>query len=753
MFRFNPLLRDTAFIRTTLSQWARQLAVQAAALPSWSGPPSSSSASTRALWEDVVHAIRHGFAMKETDTLYSVVRCLLAKGYSPPLWELWPQMAKWLLMYADVESTSVLCYPGEPEATLRAEAASAKRPFPPNRLITVDKDFASSNGDGMVNSAKEKEPDDDGQGYFIFPSREMLLLTGGVVPLSARVPCADGTLLRQFLEMFCRYVREEILPKVNPFGGSDNPQGEGSRDEIDKVYTLLSHMNESLFEVIQTNLNTIRIHLVLEWVAQYVALLWDVDHLLGELSQQNFGLDEEPHAKPKPNKESQPPTSLLLAFVRSFVKKELNSSTSALGARLALCGVAFTIHRMVTSEGNPTSSFRGGAEFDFSSLLSFPGYLISEVSFSERRLQFDTLSVAVRGVLRHYERSAFDPKNAHSAMRAWPPLASLLAKVYDFVDVSLQYNANQNNPLNIAEEGEQQLRQDVLLTWVRCLRVETESPNDFLRDSMSIVERSAPSLGLEAELIAGKVALFDYFELLEEGKQTIYNDILTSLRHLIELRPRANTSYAMSPSDGIFFDDEGQQNEQEGEEQIPVEDLIQRSSQSSPDNEMQEIIQASHQLVIKALCDSHQMQCINDAYNIVITHKYQGLIITKEIIRPLVEALSRYGDCRVFNLVDLCVLYSNNQIDMPIITGLFRTCAVAGDHYRARTFLKFLQDIVPGFLIKATPDIIDFLKELKVLPPEPYHLFTSDEEKLEKSTVGFFSDVLPREIPDLAPSK
>ncbi|CCW61068.1 unnamed protein product [Phytomonas sp. EM1] len=743
MLRVGRLLRSSPPVHATLSRWTRHLASAVAALPSTrdqSAIASSSSSSSKVLWEDVLQATRQAFAMKETDTIYSIVHCLVSKGYYPPQSEIWPQLARWLLTFADVECTSVLCFPGESEAAWRAATSTGARSFPPNPSTSLEDDFTRVEGGGMGREPGKGAPSMDSGAatspYFIFPSREMLLLTGGVVPLSARVSCADGKLLHCFLELFHRYVREEILPPTAL-------QRDPPHMEAAKLYALFENMNHALLGVLRANINTIQIRFVVKAFVEYVALLWEVDRLLEGQRDLQSAQDE--------STETTLPASLLLTFVRSLTQKEVNPATSALGSRLALCGVAFALNRMILAGGKTADDASGEVGFDFNTLLSFPGYLLSEVALPLRSLQFEMVGVVVRGLPRYYERSVWNLEEKGSTRLKWPPLASLLEKVFDFVDVSLQHNANQNNPMNLSEEGEQQLRQEVLLCWLRCLRVEATSPTVFLRDSMSIVERCTPSMALEAELIAGKVALFDYFELLEEGKKTIYDDILTSLRHLLELRPRPNASSGAGASGEVFFYDEGRGSEGEVEEQTSAEGLLVRPSTVSLKGDTQELIQNSHQLVIKALCDSHEMQCVNDAYNIVIAHKYQGLIVTKEIIRPLIEALSRHGDCRVFNLVDLCVLYSNNQIDMPIIAGLFRTCAVAGDHHRARTLLQLLQDIVPGFLVKATPDIIEVLKELKVLPPEPYHLFVSEEEKLEKSALGYFADVSPREIPNLTP--
>ncbi|EPY28530.1 hypothetical protein STCU_05050 [Strigomonas culicis] len=295
-------------------------------------------------------------------------------------------------------------------------------------------------------------------------------------------------------------------------------------------------------------------------------------------------------------------------------------------------------------------------------------------------------------------------------------VAALLQYTLERVDAVFQNNANQGNLLQLEESYEVQVRTEVTVALLRALRLEADSPDTFLRGATALADRCPSTVPIECELIAGKADLLEAFELEADVRQVVYTDLVTSLRNLVSYRPKTVSSAAGSGySDTDDPDD------------IGVTLL---------DEETQKSLQEAHRIVLNALCGSHKEQCVQDAYNIVVVHKYHGLVVTKEIILPLTDLLSRRGDCRVFNLVDLCVLYSNSTVDMDIITHLFRSCAVAGDVYRAKTLLQLLQETIPGFLLKASAEVKDALRTLGILEAQPLHLFVSEEEQLVRSAMG-----------------
>ncbi|PWU85422.1 hypothetical protein C4B63_163g16 [Trypanosoma cruzi] len=81
-----------------------------------------------------------------------------------------------------------------------------------------------------------------------------------------------------------------------------------------------------------------------------------------------------------------------------------------------------------------------------------------------------------------------------------------LQHVNDAVDVTLQRNANNGNPLALDDSDEAALRLLLSLALLRVMRVEAVSPDVFLRDAVDIVDRSPMTLSIEYELIVAKVS-------------------------------------------------------------------------------------------------------------------------------------------------------------------------------------------------------------------------------------------------------
>ena len=233
---------------------------------------------------------------------------------------------------------------------------------------------------------------------------------------------------------------------------------------------------------------------------------------------------------------------------------------------------------------------------------------------------------------------------------------------------------------------------------MRCVRMEGTLPNRLDR---LITEAESWGISVEPAVVVERLLLFKELVSPQSQQQspvpsvqTLVDQTLLLTRTVVENRPRS--------------------------ENLSVE--------------FKNDFQTVHRLCVEILV---ALDAINDAYLTVVTHKYHGLGVTKEVIAPLVRVLGERGDCRALNLVDLCTLYCGNKIDLAIVGSLFRMCEVAGDHHRAKALLSLLKEIIPGFLTKAPAVVLSSLKRLKVplsssptVTGETYHLFSAlDPEK------------------------
>lgn len=716
MFRINPLGLCAAAQPGSLTGWLARLSSEASALPAAGGHDSEAqwSAAAAALWLEIDRAATHAYALRETDSLLSLFNCLCGKGWFPPAAATttagaaagvsWASLAERLLAFSSVEATSVLSYPGIPESTVRGRLAAA------------------------------------GAAYAVPCSRETLLLTGGLVPLSARIPCEDGAAVNTLLTYFCNHL--EIS------GPSSSPA------DADAQHAELADMNRALVTVLTKGSRTIRLEAVAFPVARYMAFLYECDTAEGT-SAGAADASEPRQLLP-----------LLPSLARALCSEVAHAG---LGARLTAVGLAYIIEQ--GKQASLAASEAAGGSVGMQHILFSQQFFA--LPRAAQALQLQLMRGAAQALYKHYERSHTSSSTSGSSSkplrRNSTPLhedllmAPLFRSFYDFVDAVFQYDATHGGCLDVSAAAQQETRSVLSLATLRALRVEATAPDQFLRQSMEVVDRCASSMAVEGELIAGKVALFDYFDLNEEGKAALYEDIVTSLRHLVDLRPRNVSQHGFEGSSllGASAFGAGASGDGDTEPELAAtgssgddDAAAVKSAGQSMDPTSRRIMQAAHERVIRVLCDSLDADRINEAYGITVAHKYHGLVITKEVIKPLLTTMSRRGDCRVFNLVDVCVLYSDSTVDMECIACLFRACAVAGDHYRARTLLELLEDIVPGFLVKAPAEVRESLKDLRVLPPEPMHLFMSDEEKLVRAALagGSGAGALPEpaELPSSA---
>lgn len=147
-------------------------------------------------------------------------------------------------------------------------------------------------------------------------------------------------------------------------------------------------------------------------------------------------------------------------------------------------------------------------------------------------------------------------------------------------------------------------------------------------------------------------------------------------------------------------------------------------------------IQETHLQVIARLCVDGRAA---DAYVLVNAHKYLRLKVTNELISSIVRGMARVGDSRAFNLVDVCTLFSGCRVDLPTIGLLFETCAVYGDHHRARTMYSLLADDVPGVRSLLPPTSVAALAALHVVDrPVESTLFDPDASETPSKIEPFF---------------
>ncbi|KPI86118.1 hypothetical protein ABL78_4810 [Leptomonas seymouri] len=762
MLRRGTLRRCGTAAAQTLTAWLSRLAEQAEALPelpgggaatsvaasavaatSSSSPPSTaaSSCSTAAavqLFRDIEEAVAHANALRETDTLFSVLHCLLRKRYYPADVGAWARLAERLLPFGGIEAGSVLHYPGQPKAARRRDEPSAYT--------------SGASSAWLATSTSTSFGSDSPKSYCLPVTREMLLMTGGVVPLSARVPCGDGRMVALFLGNFIQFVRG----CDGGVGGDDSPcrttphrQG-GLSPEVEAAVRSVS---QAVLQALKVNASTLQWELLLPSLLDYLRLLQELDLQSAALSlrgsretvAQGAGADEG-------NSEGE---TVETEQRTRFLQRMMDGLAHAVlvgGAH----GARVVVHYLNDIFAEVVEGFQSTGCF-----LQLSNEDAQFLYWVQQRYLISLTRSCMRAVYLHYTPSsavqaqhARRPSTSSDLILA-SPINSKIQSLYDQIDVVFQQNTNAGNPLHMHEAAIAQLKDIHTLALLRALRIEEAAPDAYLRRALEVVDRVPASMAIEGELIAGKARLLDLDSdtVDEDGRTAVYNDLLASLRSLVEMRPRFSqqdgvelpSTAAATGSDAEVDDRGGRGSMNEwadlGEDEGSASAVLDAATQG--------ILQRAHGDVITAFCSAHKDEWTNEAYNILVTHKYNGVKITKELILPVLEVFCRRGDCRAFNLVDLCVLYSNQSVDMNTIALLFRTCAAAGDRYRAQTFLQLLNDVIPGFLVKCPASVRESLQELKLLDPPPRHLFVSAEDDLVQSALGEETRMV-RRLPDAA---
>jgi hypothetical protein len=286
-------------------------------------------------------------------------------------------------------------------------------------------------------------------------------------------------------------------------------------------------------------------------------------------------------------------------------------------------------------------------------------------------------------------------------------VAPIVERLCSMMDFAIQTNESDGNPMELDGDTIQLIRGAAVEARVRCLAMEMDDPFAFVEAMDQILAQfgTERSFAMQHEVIQAFAMWVDRqrdVALTEsEGDEkpsdaaapaTSMDDALAhmvqTLRSMVEVRPRGDD---MDPDSKAMY-------------------------------------QHSHALVLTALCGSHDEKWLSEGYLIVVTHKYHQLSIDVDTIRPLVLALSKRGDCRVFNLVDLVTLYCNNKIDFITVEAMFRTCRVAGDYHRAKALYQLMKETVPGFLAKAPVGIVASLRELKIIKPIPPSMFSLPDD-------------------------
>jgi hypothetical protein len=748
MFRRHALLKCRAAAAQTLTAWLTQLADEAEKLPAAVDAAAGAAAvseKARALLRDIETAATHANALREADTLFAVLHCVLKKQHYPADVESWARLATQLLPYGGVEGRSVLCYPGHHLSSSTSSQGVS---------------FSRSDGDvegsawGTTTSSTLSTPVSScfgsagsSQTHYRLPiTRETLLMTGGVVPLSARVPCGDGRMVALFLDDFSSYIRAATAALSS--------QGRLSA----ATKSAVAAVSKSVLQTLSASAPTLQWELLMPSLLDYLQLLHELDMQSavcvlreskdrGEADVDASGEavaaagDEEEGTLESAVDTATQRTRFLTHMLNGLAHRTLKSG--ARGSRVAL-------YYLNDAFADVVESFHAS---DVTALLSPED--VQKLYWAQQRRLISLTRSCMRALYLHYTPESASP--ARGGENSAPlrvdlvlaaPMNRKIESLYDQIDVLYQRNTNAGNPLQLSESIVSQLKDIHTLALLRALRIEEAAPDAYLRKALEVVDRVPPSMAVEAELIAGKVRLLDLDSdtVDDEGRTAVYKDLLASLRSLVEMRPRftrqdgaAGTS-AFTTSDG----EEAQQpHHHEGETEGKISTTV--SGDGADDGEdaavrldevTQAILQRAHLDVITAFCAAHTDEWSNEAYNILVTHKYHGVKITKELILPVLQVFSRRGDCRAFNLVDMCVLYSNETVDMQTIALLFRTCAAAGDHYRARTFLQLLNEIIPGFLVKCPAAVTESLQELKLLDPPPRHLFVSAEDDMVQSALG-----------------
>lgn len=590
----------------------------------------------RLFWSEVEKLCILAHALKETDTMISFFKMMVqpGSGHCPPP-EVWVTAAQYLLGFSDIESHSVLNYPGT------CESAAAVNDVEQSSITS------SHSFDFSRNCLK-------GGGGYLHPSRETLLLMGGTVPHASRFPRATGFAVSDFLKMFTQYL-EGYLPLFS----SGDPDG---REAWKVILPCMGDVLRVVITVVGMNKYTIRLSLVADPIVSLLKLFF-------ELSFKSVEGEEEMKKQ----------TEVISKFISAIIRIPMH------GPRLALHFFS-----------------QLGAE-------QWIGLNVLE-KLSERSDSF--MSVVFAVFVENLKQTLISLKALSHQESA--DFSALLRRIEAHLEAVFTYNAKNDNPLELQQEKEAEIRLLMLETLIVAMRREAPSPDTFLREAMKLMERHPSSMAIEAELLTAKAQLLEAFELDEEGKATVYTDLLESLRNLVEMRPRGYASGESDSAAGGLVDSS-------------LSDLL-NSSQVMLDDATQSIMQRAHGEVISVFSSSQEEKFLNEAYGIIISHKYHGLAITKELIKPLLSAFARNGDGRVFNLVDLCVLYSNNTVDLEVLASLFETCAKNGDYYRARALLQLLEETVPGFLIKAGEEIHEPLKALGILPRDSRHLFLLEDD-------------------------
>ncbi|KAG5511837.1 hypothetical protein GH5_08151 [Leishmania sp. Ghana 2012 LV757] len=754
MLRYASMRRCSAAAMQTLSAWLTNLAEEAVAMPSAaavdqhtrkSDGPESARKTPAQLWRELEDAATHANALRETDTLFSILQCLLLKQQYPTDIHAWARFAKQILPYSGIEQRTVLHYPGRSDASYRRDGyrrGSSLAAFPSSS------DSALTGSDGSFGDADASGPGSDAlrrggahaTPHSLYPSRETLLLSGGVVPLSARVPLSDGRVVALFVRGFTRFIEGQLGAQAHA-----QPNVE--------LLQVVQDVSCAVMQALAANADSLQLELLLPVLLDYMGLLHVLDLRTatptdaGSLATEDKRRDAAGAARngeaPNGDGQSSPqPSSRATRFLQN-IANELSNNAMAGGARGARVVLYYLSDRFTSA----VEAYQGDN----------PSTFTDKMYWAQQRYLLTLTRSCMRAISQHYTPLATEGSSSASgraagsqSLHAPGPLSAVttadlvatapvnahMQALYDHIDVVFQMNTNADNPLRLTDEEVAQLKELHTSALLRALRIEEVAPDVYLRRALEVVDRVPASMAIEGELIAGKVRLLelDSDTVDEEGRAAIYADLLTSLRSLVEMRPRFSRRDGADLAAGGDGDGAGAPDALSGGG--GGEDDEGDREQLRLDAATQAILQRAHSDVITAFCAAHKEEWSNEAYNILVAHKYHGLKITNDLIRPVVEVLSRRGDCRVFSLVDLCVLYSNEPIDMHTIALLFRTCAAAGDHYRARTFLQLLNEIIPGFLVKCPASVKESLQELKLLEPPPRHLFVSTEDDLVQSALG-----------------
>lgn len=509
---------------------------------------SADAASAPGVWSELSHTLKQAAGLRETDTALTIGNYLLSKDLFPSV-EVWLELID-AAAFADIEAKTVLTYKG----ALRSRPCS-------------------------IWKERKGEPRAD---------RDLLIMTGGVVPLTQRNFVSSGKAFLPILQAWRRMV------------------GEG--------HVLNDDMCNALLRAAEKNSDSLSVE------------------ALKEIS---------------------------IFVVRATENPDIDSKL-------------FQLLESVEMSQNANDQGKG---------------IIAAVAMASAVYPTDEVLNTFLAVERMFRVVSLVKKCYRSPMVG---IRESLEKMIVNLDRGLQRNSNDGNPLQIDEDTEGLVRRAAQCAIVRCLRVDLP-PAEFLEKLRQIASAEpAASVWSEYEAICGYRELMKDKELTSTQREDILNNMLVSLRTMVDVRPRGDAM----------------------------------------DADTKALYQHGHAIVIEALCSTRDSAHISKAYLVVVAHKYHNLSIDVALIRPLVEAMSRRGDCRVFNLIDLVTLYCNNAVDFETINSLFRACQVAGDHHRAKSLYSMLKAVIPGFLVKAPSEVTQNLVELKVLPQQGGNMFDPDDERV-----------------------